>query len=147
MNETSGDNLLELSPLKVYVLDSFALVAYIQGEPAGKRVKDLFSLAASGECQILISWINLGEVIYLTERRRGFQVTQEVLGLIHGLPIERIDVSSFQILEAAHIKANYPVSYADAFTIALALECAATVLTGDVEFRTVEDLIEVEFLT
>jgi ribonuclease VapC len=147
LSEISGDNLLELSPLKVYVLDSFALVAYIQGEPAAKRVKDLFSLAASGECQILISWINLGEVVYLTERRRGFQVAQEVLGLIHALPIERIDVSSVQILEAAHIKANYPVSYADAFAIALALECAATVLTGDAEFRTVEDLIEVEFLT
>jgi predicted nucleic acid-binding protein len=133
-------------PLPVYVLDSFAVLAYIKGEPVGKQVKELFSLAASGSCQMLLSWINLGEVVYLTERKNGLQAVQEVLGLINELPLEVIEVNPAQILDAAHIKAHYPISYADAFAIAIAQEKSATILTGDPEFRSVEGLVNLEWL-
>jgi ribonuclease VapC len=47
---------------------------------------------------------------------------------------------------AAHIKARHPVSYADAFAVALAQEYGATVVTGDPEVRAVESLINVDWL-
>ena len=48
----------------------------------------------------------------------------------------------------AHIKAHYPVSYADAFAVALAQEMDGPVVTGDPEFKRVEDegLISVVWL-
>ena len=39
------------------------------------------------------------------------------------------------ILAAAGVKANYPVSYSDAFAISLARSEKATVITGDEEIR------------
>ena len=49
-------------------------------------------------------------------------------------------------LEAAHIKASHPLSYADAFVVAVAINQKAIVLTGDPEFESVETLVNVEWL-
>ena len=49
-------------------------------------------------------------------------------------------------LAAAHLKAQHPISYADAFVVALAQQMQATLLTGDPEFSQVESLVAVEWL-
>jgi ribonuclease VapC len=50
------------------------------------------------------------------------------------------------ILDAAHIKAQHALSYADAFAVASAFRENAIVLTSDPEYKTVEDLVTVEWL-
>jgi predicted nucleic acid-binding protein len=79
-----------------------------------------------------MSWINLGEVAYIVERvagaeksRRSIQELRRRLSL--DLPSER------RVLEAARIKAHYPMAYADAFAVATAVAHQATLLTGDPE--------------
>ena len=47
------------------VLDSWALLAYIQAEPAGVKVKSLLIEAAENRQPLWISSINLGEVWYV----------------------------------------------------------------------------------
>ena len=47
------------------------------------------------------------------------------------------------IYRAAELKARYPISYADAFALAMALEHSAVLVTGDPEFRQVEHLVKV----
>ena len=50
------------------------------------------------------------------------------------------------ILEASRIKACYPISYADCFVIATTLKEKARIITGDPEFRKVQDLVEIDWL-
>ena len=50
------------------------------------------------------------------------------------------------VREAAEIKAEYPVAYADAFCVALAKRVQGCVVTGDPEFKSVESLIAIEWL-
>ena len=50
------------------------------------------------------------------------------------------------VFEAAHVKARYPVSYADAFSVALARRNRGRVLTGDPEFKAVECEVRVHWL-
>jgi hypothetical protein len=57
--------------LSDYALDSYALVAYLEGEKAMPRIKEFMQIAESGECSLYLSLINLGEVLYLAERERG----------------------------------------------------------------------------
>lgn len=45
-----------------------------------------------------------------------------------------------------YLKAHHPISYADAFALALAQEKQAALLTGDPEFRKVESLATIEWL-
>ena len=51
------------------------------------------------------------------------------------------------MLEAAKVKAQFPLSYADAFVVATAQRSQAIVVTGDPEFRAVSHLIEVLWLS
>ncbi len=136
-----------MSPAKpVYVLDSFALLAYLNGESGEERVEEVLSLGEKHECRILLCLINLGEVLYITERHRGLVQAQKVLALIDSLPLDILEPDRELVLEAAHIKAQYTLSYADAFVAATALREHGNVITGDPEFQEVESIIQVEWL-
>ena len=129
-----------------YVLDSFALLAYLEGEVGMETVKDRLHQAQAANCAIYLSIINLGEVLYITERERGITQAHAVLAAVDQLPIQLLAADRETVLAAAHVKAAYPLSYADAFVVAAAQAKRAIVLTGDPEFRSVEDLAPVEWL-
>lgn len=136
-----------MSPNKpVYLLDSFALLAYLNDEAGKTRLQELLALAGLRKCRLVMCLVNLGEVLYITERKLGLPLAQSVLALVESLPVELLDASRDLVLDAAHIKAHHAISYADAFAVAAALREQAIVLTGDPEFETVEDLIKVEWL-
>lgn len=129
-----------------YVLDSYALLAYLGGEAGAEQVKALLKQAKEKEAIVYLSLMNLGEAAYIIERRYGPERLQEVLAILTQLPITIVEVSFERILAAAHVKARYLVSYADAFAIALAQEKGATVVTGDPEFKKAEHLVKVTWL-
>lgn len=120
------------------VLDSYALLALLEGGAAGERIKELVGKATDGRCQLFMSVVNLGEVLYIIERERGLPKAQEALARIDELPIRIVDVERGQVLAAAHIKAQWPVAYADCFAVALAQSHGATIVTGDLEFKQLE---------
>lgn len=51
-----------------------------------------------------------------------------------------------QVFSAAHIKANYSISYADSLAVAAAIGQNAAVVTSEPEFETVESLVTIEWL-
>jgi len=126
-----------------FVLDTFAMLAYLQGESNGVRVRGTFQ---SGRQNVYMSLINVGEVLYITERKQGIRKAQEVLASIRQLPINLLPVDEQTIFAAAHIKANYTVSYADTFAIVAAQTVGGTLITGDPEFGAVEDIVNIEWL-
>jgi ribonuclease VapC len=130
----------------VYVLDSFALLAYLDGETGMERVRKLLEKATQGQLQVMLSVINLGEVLYITEREVGLIQAQAALAAIEQLPIEILPATIESVLAAAHIKASHQIAYADAFVVSAAQELSATVLTGDPEFHSVEKFVSVEWL-
>ena len=129
-----------------YVLDSFALLAYLEDEPGRPRVQAILEQAAKGQSQIWLSIVNYGEVIYITEREQGVSQAQRVIAALDQLPIAVIDADRTLTFAAAHIKAQTPIAYADAFAVALAVSRGATLLTGDPELRAVEGEVRVEWL-
>ena len=129
-----------------YVLDSFALLAYLQDEPVASRVEKLLEYASKDKCRLFLSIINLGELLYITERRGGVAKAQDALALIRQLAIEVVPANEQAVFAAAHIKANHPLSYADAFVVATAVQKNAVILSGDPEFQAVESLVKVEWL-
>lgn len=130
------------------MLDSFALLAYLGGEAGMPRVRSVLAAAESGRVTVYLSLINLGEVLYITERERGLQAARRALGAVDELPIHLLEVSRPTVLAAAHIKARFPLSYADAFAAAAAREHGAPVMTGDPEFRPLAEarVVVVEWL-
>jgi len=62
------------------------------------------------------------------------------------LPIEIIDVDIQLAREAARLKAYHKISYADCFAAALAKLHKGEVITGDKEFKAVENEIKIVWL-
>ena len=130
----------------VYVLDTFALLAYFQDEPGTERVMEVLQSAQKEKCRVCLCMINLGEMLYIVERRRGLTEAQAVLAASQQAPIEILPADEQTVLAAAHIKANYAVSYADVFTVACAQQLDGVILTGDKEFESVQGVVTVEWL-
>jgi predicted nucleic acid-binding protein len=128
-----------------YVLDSYALFAYFGDEEGADIVADLIQRTAE-DVSLFLSLINFGEVAYITEREKGARRAVELLEDIRRLPITLSRIDEQRVMAAAHVKARYPVSYADAFAITLADELEATVVTGDPEFKKVESVVTVLWL-
>jgi len=132
---------------EAYVLDSFALLAHLDNEAGAARVEELLGQAKADDIRLWMSVINLGEVLYIIERKRGLEASRQVLAAIEQLPLIIADADRVLTLTAAHIKASFPLSYADAFSIALGQQKKACVVTGDKEFLQVESLIAIEWLS
>jgi ribonuclease VapC len=128
------------------VLDSYALLALLNDEPGAARVEDLLRQAEAGEAELSLSVINLGELAYIVEQRWGPEKLRAVLAYIEETKIQLIAADQPRVLAAAHIKAQNPLSYADAFATALVQELNATLLTGDPEFESVTSQITIEWL-
>ncbi|MDO8690804.1 MAG: type II toxin-antitoxin system VapC family toxin [Dehalococcoidia bacterium] len=132
--------------MPLFVLDSFALLAFFQAEPGGLRVRRLLEQAGHGEASLAVTTVNLGEVAYRTERQYGLERAQEVLARIEEYPLTIVDVDRDLALGAAHLKARHRMAYADCLAAALAQHLDATLVTGDPEFRQVEAAMSIEWL-
>jgi predicted nucleic acid-binding protein len=131
-----------------FVLDSFALLAYLGGEPGMPKVRAALEVAEAGRGAAYISLINLGEVLYIAERARGLVHAHRVLAAVDALPLTVLSVTRATVLAAAHVKARFPLSYADAFAVVAARDHHAVILAGDREFEPVVDagMIVVDWL-
>lgn len=130
----------------VIVLDSYALLAYVEEEEGAGAVQDVLGGADTGTQRVLMTAVNLGEVLYILLRTKEDRVARETLAAVEQLPIEIIAADRDISLAAAELKAAHPVAYADCFAAALALKNAGSVLTGDPEFKRFEPAVTVSWL-
>jgi uncharacterized protein len=138
------------------VLDSFALLAYLNGEAVVEKVRKLMAEAqharqAEDATQtgdlLLMNEINVGETYYILSRTRGAEKADYFLEtILPGLPISVVTNGFEDIIAAARIKAEHTLSYADCFAVMTARQHKAAVVTGDPEFKTIEHLVMVEWL-
>lgn len=129
-----------------YVLDSFALLAYLEDEPGRARVETILEQGAKASAEIFLSIVNYGEVVYITEREQGLTQAQTVIAAVDQLPIRLVEADRALTFAAAHLKANTPIAYADAFAVALAQSRNARLVTGDPELRAVQGQVEIEWI-
>jgi len=128
------------------VLDSWALLCYLEQEPGYEKIIELFEKAVESSKPLLMCIVNWGEVYYQVARRFGDQKALEIEQLIQTLPITLIEANKELTREAARIKTTKKMAYADCFAVALARLKKAELYTGDPEFRVVEKDIKVVWL-
>jgi predicted nucleic acid-binding protein len=131
---------------ETYVLDSFAVLALLRNEAGKDKVKEIMQQAKNGVGHTLMSWVNVGEVAYIVERRWSAGQVYQVLSYLEAAKVEIIPVERELALTAAHIKAEYPLAYADAFAAALAMQEKAILVTGDPEFKALDQLLTIEWI-
>ena len=130
------------------VLDSWALIAFFEDEPAAEEVEKLLVKAEAGTHKLLLSVVNWGEIYYNTMRKVSQQAAEQNAREIAGLAIEIVPVDDdlHLVRQAAIYKATKQLSYADAFAAALAKLRNAELVTGDPDFKEVEDQVKIAWL-
>jgi ribonuclease VapC len=132
---------------KKLVLDSFALVSLFHREPGWETVQAALYEQQRAKAKAFLNWINWGEFFYIVKRKVGAAQAAEALHLLEQLPIELVSVDLLLVREAAEIKSEHALSYADAFCVATARRLSGTILTSDPAFRAVEHLVTVQWLS
>ncbi len=130
----------------VRVLDSYSLIAYIEGEAGKDTMIEIFRSARDSGRACLLSVVNWGEVYYITLREAGQARADQVAHLISTLPIDLIPADLDLAKQAAIFKSSKKMSYADCFAAALAKNRRVELVTGDREFKQVEGELKILWL-
>ena len=128
------------------VFDAWAVVAWLNGEASASRIRHFIEEAEKGCVEIYMSLINAGEVFYIIAKRKGMAFARKIIRELLSSPITFVLPSEVQIWKAAELKAQFPLSYADAFAVALGILKDAPVVTGDPEIRALKEAGKVEVL-
>ena len=134
--------------MPVKVLDSWALMALFNDEPAADAVEQLLVQAAAHREHLLLCVINWTEIYYSVMKGHAALAAEEKARQIAELPVDLVPVSGDLALarQAAIFKATYRISLADAFAAALAKLRKAELITGDPEFKPLDGEIKLRWL-
>jgi predicted nucleic acid-binding protein len=114
-----------------FLLDTSAVMAFLEAEEGGDRVRELLKSAPT-----LLPFVAALEVHYITTRERGAAVAQVRLEGLKALPcVWLATVDEATLLAASRIKASYPISLGDAVVAGFAIRHAATLVHKDPEFE------------
>ncbi len=132
--------------MKAAVLDSYAVISFLEREKGFEAVAHLFEECVQDDKHVFLCVVNWGEVIYHAWREGGEETAHLAEEAMRALPIQLVDADKELTLHAARLKASHKMSYADCFAAALALSRKCELLTGDPEFRQVEKQVKIRWI-
>ena len=128
------------------ILDAHGLLVFLEKEAGFEKIESLFVSAVEKDNYLLMTTVNFGEVYYIVLRECGQEKAHEIEKIIRTLPIDIIDVDIQLAKEAARFKATKKISYADCFAAALAKLHKGELITGDKEFKELEDEVKISWI-
>ena len=131
---------------KVFVLDTSALLAFVQNEAGAERVEQILKSARERECAAYISFISLAELYYISWQEAGRSAALELIVHVKALPLSVVESAERLTLMAGSIKANHRLSLADAFIAATASQVGGILVHKDPELEQVKGSISTEKL-
>lgn len=119
------------------LVDSWAWIEYLKGTKAGERAKGIIE---SSEDVAIVSTINIAEVFHWILRFYDEKLAKEKLRVIKRRTFV-CDVNEEIALRAAKVKKERKWGLGDSIIYATAKEEKAKVLTGDPDFKGLDDVI------
>jgi predicted nucleic acid-binding protein len=127
---------------KTFVLDTSALMTFIEQEDGAERVRDILLHQA-----IIIPWLSLLETVYISQRELGEEEALTRYALLKQLNAKIIwEADEALLLNAARIKSTHRLSLAGAVIAAIAFQNKATLLHKDPEYEPLQDVVDMEIL-
>jgi predicted nucleic acid-binding protein len=133
--------------MTVYVLDSSAVLRYIDKEAGADRMIAIFKTCVRRQAEVRISAVQWGEIAGNLRRKVGASNQSRILDSLIPFELEIVSATGERAVRAAELRVDRKISYADAFALNLAMDSSDHVLvTADYGFQAVDDLVRIEFL-
>ena len=130
-----------------YVLDSSAILRYLDNEAGAARVAEIIKAHLAGTCVAVIAALHWGEIAGITCKAHGRQAMDLVISRLSAFGIQVVPADGDQAVSAAMIKLKRLIPYVDAFGVALAAVARDRVfLTADFDFKPASGDAKIEFL-
>ena len=120
---------------EVIILDTSALLAYIEDEDGADYAEDLLIKAEHNEITVYIAFVSLTEVMYITLQEKDEDTARARIDLIKSLHCIIEESNENMNLAAARLKAKNRISLADAYIAALCQEQNGILVHKDPEFE------------
>jgi len=104
---------------KICILDTSAILTYIEDEDGSDYVENLLIDAEKGIVDIYVSFISLTEVFYITLREKDEPLAVERIKLMQSLAVKIQESDEMVNIRAGKLKARNSISLADAYIAAL----------------------------
>jgi predicted nucleic acid-binding protein len=105
-----------------YVLDSSAILRYLDNDAGAERVAEIIKSHLAGRCAAMISALHWGEIAGITCKGHGKGAMELVLSRLSAFGFEVIPADAERAVGASLIKLKRQISYVDAFGVELAAE-------------------------
>ena len=125
-----------------YVLDTSALLAYIENEEGAIEIGALLQKALNEEIELCMSIVSCIEVFYISWQEQGKAIAIERLQWINDLIIIQEPVGAQLTKIIGEIKAMKEMSFADCCIAGLAKFKQAILVHKDPEYEQIEDEIK-----
>ena len=129
-----------------YVLDSSAILRYLDDEAGADRVAEIIKAHLNGHSEAQIAAPHWGEVAGIICKARGKPAMELALSRLSafGLPVVAADAD--RAVRAALIKVKRKLPYVDAFGVELATHPDRVFVTADVDFKPAAGDVRIECL-
>ena len=125
-----------------YVLDTSALLTYIENEEGSDEVAKLLHDAIVEDIALYVSTVSYIEVFYHSLQEQGREIAEDRLKLLDDLMVLQEPVDSASIKFAGEFKASKRLSFADCCIAALAKIREAKLVHKDPEYEQLENQVE-----
>jgi uncharacterized protein len=136
----------ESNNMATKVLDAYALMVFFEDEPGADFMRGLIYKAVESDVNLLMSIVSLGEVWYAIARNTSPEIADQYIHEIKGLGVEIVDVDWSITRQASAFKVTGDISYGDCFAAALAKIRKAELITGDKNFKSLDNQIKISWL-
>ena len=75
---------------KKYVLDSYAVLCYLQDEPGSDKMASFLEKAQQNEIELYMTWVNFGEVYYRVWREYSKGEANKIAELVEQWPLKML---------------------------------------------------------
>jgi predicted nucleic acid-binding protein len=132
--------------MRAAVLDSYALISYLEREEGYGEVAKIFDDCVAKDREVFVCVVNWGEVIYHALRAGGEKTAFLAEDAMRALPMQVVEANKELTYQAARLKASKKMSYADCFAAGLAMKKRCELVSGDKEFKQVEKEVKIRWI-
>jgi len=142
----AGNPPLPASPV-TYILDSSAVLRYMDREAGHGRVRAILDLHSKGDCRVVMTSLHWGELANKLVRWHGEALQERAMAKLVEMGIEIVPADADRAVRSARIQARLRIPFVDCFGVELAYDSFDHVfVTADFDMQPAASEVRIEFL-
>jgi predicted nucleic acid-binding protein len=131
---------------RAYVLDSWALLGYLEDEQSASVVGEVIGAAQTSKQGLYLTAVTAGEVWSILAKEWSATEADRAIAELQHLGLQLVDVTWALAAKAAELRTKSKMPWLECLNVALAIERKAELLSGDRELRQFDAIVRLRLI-